>query len=168
MKGTDHKGFTLVELLVSISISVIVMSSIAYLTSYSSRNYRRASEDVSLQMEAQTIINQLDDLIMEAYNVKYDSNLLTIYQEDANYLIFVDTAKQKLLFEKVLPGETPTGDYIEFGRFVENFQVVDTGADDRNNVIEISIDLRREGKSYSIKENKVTLRNHIKQVTDLE
>lgn len=158
----DNKGITLVELMVSISISVLVTASIAYLISYSSRNYKNASEEVSLQTEAQTIINQLSDLIMESNNVKYNSNILTINQAEDTYLIKFDNALHQLLFEKVPVGNSPTGTYMIFGRYVEDFQVVDTGASNTNNKIVVSLSLKSDSKTYSIQDNVVTIRNQIR------
>ena len=163
-KETDNRGITLVELLVSIAICVIVIGSIVYFMSYSSRNYKNASEDVSLQTEAQTILNQLNSLIMEANNVKYDSNILTIQHEDATYSIIFDTTTHELLFDKVLTGVTPvpTPSYKLFGKYVEDFQVDDTHIDNKNNKIGISIALRIGTNTYSIDNNYITLRNQIK------
>lgn len=158
----DNRGITLVELMVSISISVIVIASITYLVSYSSRNYKKASEEVALQTEAQILIGQLNDLIMASYNVKYSGNLLTIRHEDVTYLIEHDIGTQELLFEKVPAGSSPTGDKALFGRYVKELHITDTGSDNSNHKIEIFMELQKGSRTFSIQDNTITIRNRIK------
>jgi prepilin-type N-terminal cleavage/methylation domain-containing protein len=160
-----NKGFTLLELIVSIAIMTLVMGSIAYFMTYSSRNYRNANEKINLQMESQTILNQLNDLIIEAYNVKFTGNVLTIYQKDARYIIALQTDKNELTFEKVLTGQTSIGDSQVFGEYIVNFSVTDTGSDNSNNVIKISFDLKQNQNTYAVHDSIIKLRNQIKSVS---
>ncbi|NLK26983.1 MAG: type II secretion system protein [Clostridiales bacterium] len=166
MKQLDNRGVTLIELIVGIAISGIVISSIAYLIQNSSRNYRDTREEVSLQMEAQTIINQLDDLIMEAYNVKYQDKELVIYQMDVIYRITLDTTEDNLYLEKVPAGESASDDRRLLGRYVKDFSVVDTGFDNQNSSIEITLNLKRNQNTYSIENHIITMRNRIQPVTN--
>ncbi|ROR30643.1 prepilin-type N-terminal cleavage/methylation domain-containing protein [Mobilisporobacter senegalensis] len=161
----DHTGFTLIELLVSISISALVMLSLVYIINYSTRNYRNASAEVSLQTEAQMMLNQMSDLIIEAYNVKYDpSGILTLYHEDYKYLIILDSLNQQLNFEKYYIGGDKIGNTELLGRYVTSFQVTDTGDDDDNSQIKISLSLKNGRNMYEIKDQLITLRNQIKPV----
>jgi len=167
IKSIDNKGFTLVELLIAMAISVIVIASIAYFMNYSSKNYRNSNDEVTLQTEAQTILNQLSDLIMEASNVKFDdaNDKLIIYQKDANeeFIISFDSANHRLMFEKnVYKGVELIANQKIFGQYVVSFQVKDTGTDDSNKEIEISFDLKKDTKTYSVQNSIVTLRNRIK------
>lgn len=50
----DHKGFTLVELLISIAILAIVIASVCSFILVGSRSYASANSDISVQQEAQT------------------------------------------------------------------------------------------------------------------
>lgn len=117
-------------------------------------------------MEAQTIINQLDDLIMEAYNVKYQDKELVIYQMDVIYRITLDTTEDNLYLEKVPAGESASDDRRLLGRYVKDFSVVDTGFDNQNSSIEITLNLKRNQNTYSIENHIITMRNRIQPVTN--
>lgn len=164
MNKSNNKGFTLLELLIGITIMLLVSSSILSLIVYSSRNYRKAQEELSLQIEAQTIINQLSDLLMEAENVKYREDELIIYHGDARYIITFDASRNELMYEKVKTGESTSGDKKLYGQYVVGIYVVDTGANDQNKTVQISIDLKKNQTEYSIQNHSVTLRNKIKKV----
>lgn len=165
IKNSQNTGFTLLELIVSISIMTLVVGSIAYFMAYSSRNYRNTNEEINLQMESQTILNQLNDLIIEAYNVKYSNNELTVYQKDVKYIITFDREDKELNFKKIIAGGAVTGNSQVFGRYVKTFSVVDTGADDSNKTIKISFELEHNKNSYTVDDSIITLRNQIKPVS---
>lgn len=161
----ENKGFTLIELVVSIAIMAIVITAVTYFMSRSTKNYQYASDDISLQTEAQTMMNQLCDIIMEANNVKFDPslNLLKIYQTNIIYVITFDTSNHKLMFKKTLhDGTNLTTDQI-FGEYVESFIVTDTGLANSNKEIGVSIGLKKGVKEYHF-HNIVTLRNRIQPV----
>lgn len=161
----DNRGFTLIEMLTAISILAIVMVSLAFIMSYSSRNYRNLNEEVALQTEAQIIMNQINDLIIEGYNVKFNpAGELTIYQEDVTYSIILDTTGHQLDFIKFTPDGTQIGNKELLGKYVEEFQVVDTGADDSNSQIQVSLSLKKEKSTFQLKNQVITLRNKIKPV----
>lgn len=165
MKKIDNKGFTLVELMIGIAIMSLLSISIVTFIGYGSRNYRKAQEEVTLQVEAQTIINQLSDLIIEAYNVKYQDDMLIIYHNDAKYFITLETSNNQLLYEKVKTDELSSGDKKLFGQYVTSLEIVDTGENDLNKTIQISINLKKNNTNYSIKEQYVTIRNKIKKIS---
>ncbi len=168
IKMIDNKGVTLIELLVAITISALVIGGVAALMRNSTRNYRDVNEEVSLQVEAQMMINQLNDLILEAYNVKFNDSKLMIYQNDAIFVITHDTVNNELLFEKVAIGEEPTGTAELFGRYVRYFSVVDTGEDDQNNQLKVTLKLEYNNSHYSIENQLITLRNRIKPINEKE
>ncbi len=62
----SEKGFTLVELLVSMCILAIVMTELMALMFNSSKLYRNGAYEVSLQSEAQQIIQQFEELAIDA------------------------------------------------------------------------------------------------------
>lgn len=160
----DNKGMTLVELLISIAISSIVIASIAFFMNYASRNYRNASNDVMLQTEGQTILNQLNEMIIEANNVKFAGATLTIYQEEETITITLDPAANELIYNKYkLDGTHLVTDELA-GKYVESWSVVDTGTDDSNRQIGLSLHLRKDSNTYQIENEIVSLRNSIKPV----
>ncbi|MCI6978377.1 MAG: prepilin-type N-terminal cleavage/methylation domain-containing protein [Lachnospiraceae bacterium] len=70
--GKDNKGFSLVELLVAITISAIVAGGIGYLLTTSLRMYNKDTVDVSLQQELQITLNQIVDYVMESETIVAD------------------------------------------------------------------------------------------------
>jgi prepilin-type N-terminal cleavage/methylation domain-containing protein len=160
----NNKGFTLVELIIAMAVSTIVIGSIASFMYYCTANYRRTNEETALQMEAQTIRNQLENLILEADNVKFDpaTDTLRIKQSNNLYIISLNGASHTLLFEKVPYGGTESGDKKLFGKYVEDLQVVDTGTGDTNNRIKFSFVLKLHDSTYAVENNSIRLRNRIK------
>ncbi len=159
----DSKGFTIVELIIAMAVSMIVIGSIASFLYYCSGNYRRTNEEITLQMEAQSIQNQLENLILEAENVKFEpaTDTLRIKQREVLYIITLDSSSHTLVFEKVSYGGTQSGDWKLFGRYVEGLQVVDTGSDNKNNRIEFSLRLQLNDCTYTVQEISIMLRNRI-------
>lgn len=62
----NNKGTSLVEMIVAIAIASIVIYMIMFFIKVASNSFRRTSDEVNLQMEAQTSVNQLANLAMEA------------------------------------------------------------------------------------------------------
>ena len=119
----DHKGMSLIELIISMTIAVIVVVMIITFISGASRAFRRTNDEVNLQFEAQTAGNQLAKLIMEAKKV---SDTITVTaEEDYRYVIdSLDLAEYSdyvIIFRKDLHkvylvemAEDQTPDSIEF------------------------------------------------------
>lgn len=84
----DKKGFTLVELIISMAVFAVVAGAITIFMITGTNSFNRTKHELDLQLQTQTVINQLDDMIRSANFVKYDSqsnpagtiNSLTIYR----------------------------------------------------------------------------------------
>lgn len=74
MKKNRNSGFTIVELLVAMSISLIIITGVGQFMVTSSNHYEAVDNQVKLQMEAQSVINCITDMILEANNVAYQSD----------------------------------------------------------------------------------------------
>lgn len=169
MINGKNKGFTLVELMVAIALSSLVISMIAILMGNVSRSYRIANGKISLQMEAQTIMNQLNHMIMEANNVVFSDidgdsdNDLTIYQKDKGYTITItfDSINHELLFtrEKTSGGESSLTKDL-FGQYVTGFMV--EPLETRGDTFLITLNLELGDNSFSL-ESKIKVRNKIKR-----
>ncbi|MCR5129134.1 MAG: prepilin-type N-terminal cleavage/methylation domain-containing protein [Lachnospiraceae bacterium] len=61
-----NKGYTLVELLVAVALLVIVMAEVGALMINSQTLYKRGFYEVNLQEEAQQIVQQIEDLLINA------------------------------------------------------------------------------------------------------
>lgn len=69
----DDHGFTLVELILAMTLTIIVTGIVISLLIFNSRSYIFASKEVNLQMESQTVMNQLNDILIEAEWVELTS-----------------------------------------------------------------------------------------------
>lgn len=164
----DNKGFSLIELIIAISISVVVLGILASFLWQSTNYYRRSSEEISLQMEAQTILNQLKDLIVEADCLVFDDTveptMLRIqHGEELLYEIILNNTGKTLDFAKAIKeadGSISRTMPQLFGQYVEHFHVSDTSGDD--SFIKVSFTLQGEYSKYEVKESIINLRNQIK------
>lgn len=68
----ENKGFSLVELLVAISIAAIVAGSVGYFLTTSLRMYNKETVNVALQQELQVTVNQIMDYAMESETIVAD------------------------------------------------------------------------------------------------
>lgn len=70
------------ELVISMGILTIVGGTLAILMIQGSKGYRNAKSELDLQMESQTVMAQLNTMIMESNMVNYDkvNHVLTLYQ----------------------------------------------------------------------------------------
>lgn len=61
----DHKGFTLVELLIAVTIMTIVIGAVCSFIIIGSKSYAEANNDISVQQEAQLALNQMSDVLID-------------------------------------------------------------------------------------------------------
>lgn len=90
-KLKNFKGFTLVELLLSIAILSIVMLVIIAILRSASINYTKGNFDVSAQSEAQILLSQMEEILIDA-NKPVKTNFQTDYEE---YIIDENLASEK-------------------------------------------------------------------------
>lgn len=99
----NNDGFTMVELIVSMAITAIVITMLAMIISAVVTSSRNASNEATLQKEAQFAINQLAEIIMEAKEitggsaVAPDKKYLIRGAESRYYAVFLK-ADEKCLY----------------------------------------------------------------------
>ncbi len=75
----DNKGFTLIELIVSIAILGLIMASVTTVIAYVSRTFVRGSADANMQRESQMVMNQIENLIVDTNGgVSYDDSVADV------------------------------------------------------------------------------------------
>ena len=79
-----NKGFTLVELLIAIAILSVVLITVTAVMLTGSRQFTKGSADVNMQNQAQLVVNQIEDMIIDTNGgVNYVDNTgereLTLY-----------------------------------------------------------------------------------------
>ena len=97
----DNNGFTLIELIAAMAIFVIVLSITISFLSYGVKSYTKTRNEADLQMDSQIVLNQIEDLAMEAHWIDFvevSSNVkaLLLYKTDNVDLVFWDKELKKL------------------------------------------------------------------------
>ena len=176
----NNNGITLLELIISMAISVIVVLMIVSLINTSFKVFRKTNDRVNLQMESQTSMNQLVHLIIESKNVtdavikqsdvdiRYQINRLTGYHD---YAILWRKDVKKLYLVELIPTVSvpiPTIDDINFdseedfdqeyllAEYVDEFSITTVGEDAALKRIVLHMALGDE--EYEITKE-ITLRN---------
>lgn len=83
----NNKGFSFVELICTVAIFSTVMTVVGGAMVVSANNYSRGSDELALQQEAQTTINIISNLVLDAVNVEYEGGVLTITNNNSQYEI---------------------------------------------------------------------------------
>lgn len=99
MLREDHRGLTLVELLVAIVIGAIVVLSVSGFMVVGARTFTSTSSEVNLQHESQIAYNQLQDLIID-----------TTLGIDYVYIAEGETTEIKILSDADIPSGTVLGE----------------------------------------------------------
>nr|WP_295681737.1 prepilin-type N-terminal cleavage/methylation domain-containing protein [uncultured Lachnoclostridium sp.] len=73
---SDHRGLTLIEVIVSLLIASLVLLAVTGFLMVSTRTYRTNSMETSLQMESQIALNQIDDLLMKASSYEWVNDIV--------------------------------------------------------------------------------------------
>ena len=166
----NNKCFSLIELLIAISISIVVLGIVASFLWQTTNYYRRSSEEIALQMEAQTILNQLKDMIVEADCVVFDDTVDPIvlkiqHGEDLLYEISFSSSGKVLNFVRAVreaDGSISRTTPQLFGQYVERFHTTDTV--DGDSFIKVSFTLQGDYSKYEVKDSLISLRNQIKPI----
>lgn len=69
----DNRGLTLVELIIAIAVTTIVMGAVTMFMYSAQKSYRIAKETIDLQIEAQILMEQLGNWVMECNRVEKTS-----------------------------------------------------------------------------------------------
>ncbi len=74
MKGKVRAGYSLIELMIAMAISVIVLTAIIGLIGFATRNMRITQTSVDLQNQAKETLNHMTTYVMEGSRVEWDDN----------------------------------------------------------------------------------------------
>ncbi len=178
----DNKGFTLVELIIVMAISSILMASISIFLFTGSQYFQLAKSEVDVQSEAQAVMNQVKDRVLECNNLDdYDasSNQFVLYsiseiqnpsgtgvvsQIDKKEIFWLDTTEGKLYY-RALKGADIAGVSVPFPNASKNKYLLAeyiTGIDviRTDNIVTVQISLEQGGRAYTVKDT-IKLRNRV-------
>ena len=85
----DHKGLSLVELIVTVAIMALVSAGIATAVVSATRNYSRGNSEVDLQQEVQVITNILNNIVIDSVDASNpsDTSILNITASNGDYYV---------------------------------------------------------------------------------
>lgn len=180
----NNYGYSLVEVLVAMTILAIAATAIFEFAIVASRHYRNETLEAEVQYEAQLAMNQIQDLLIDATegvsysysagggetlilsdagvtaNIKY----LTIYNDDRYYVLKWDGALEQIFYSEyrddgtgVFRLETNANEAL-MAEFVRVFSVDISQLEDNHSVrLDVTFD---NGREYQVTQN-VTLRNKV-------
>ncbi|MBR1691787.1 MAG: prepilin-type N-terminal cleavage/methylation domain-containing protein [Lachnospiraceae bacterium] len=186
-KGRNNKGFSVLEVVIAVSILSVASLIIVRLMTSSARFFENSNADVTLQSEAQLAANSIKELIVDCQHstqffdtksnpadvftdiggTKYE-NALLINNEDVQYLIYPDPSDSTQLLYLSRDRSSSSGkfdmsfnvsDAEVLAEYVSNFKV-DTSRYADSNIIEFSFDYDLRGRTYTGK-YQVYMRNKI-------
>lgn len=131
----DHKGFTLVELLIAIAIFSIVTASVCGFIVVGSKSYSEGNNDITIQQEAQLALNQMSDVLIDTTrSVNYvgynaDGSVMDLVLKDAEFssepeskaLIMYNGEVSKEVINPGLPSES-VNEIVSEGNGNKNYQ----------------------------------------------
>lgn len=170
----NNKGYTLVELLVSVALLAIIMVEIFGVMQNSSKLYSNGTYEVELQTEAQQVIQQMNELMIDAdhtisanYNALTNSDDITIsFNGVAIYNIILSKSDPKYPYgvlyytkQDLVDGSTTTPAPIPMAEYVHSISL--NMADyDQNDFVTLSVSMNNGKYSY-VANQTIYLRNEI-------
>jgi type II secretory pathway component PulJ len=162
----DNKGISLLELVIAMVITSIVLSMLLFFINGATNVFKKSNNQVSLQLDAQTTINQISKLAMEAYSMEvYPESsaepVRFIFEQESGYTAIVyDETRNILYLLEAVTLEAACNDAVDKSLHYLAGNVDDFGitadADKRNVKIGLSLKLGKD--SYSINRT-VKMRN---------
>lgn len=174
MESKD-KGFTLVELAVVMAIMGVIGLAVVGFIGISANQYKSVNKEVDVQQEAQIMMNQIGDLIVDAQKgIKYEvtgaQKNLIIYEEDCVYNVIFRAADSNIYLRKdvvdMSTGGLTIGKESLMAEYVKDFEPVLDEAESKNSV-KITVAFDKGGKKYSSTQN-FTIRNKVPMGDDVE
>lgn len=125
-KARKHnQGFSLIELLIALTILSIVMIMVVQFMSTSSAAYRKNEKNLNIQTEAMTVMEQMSDTLMQAKYIRIvtkDKGMYTITKTDASTNDNVRTIAEATSYTPI------TYDFVpdNFGNYAEKQSLEDS------------------------------------------
>jgi len=180
----SNKGFSLMELLVTILVSAIVTAAVAGFLSMGLNYYRRTNAETALQVESQVAELFLTELLQESENYSYYvgadcpagvSNALEVLRDGNRYVVakkgellvygMVDNPSEPNVTARIQNVTDKGIDEVFLARYVTEFKVEKAtlleSIDDQNGLVKLTMKFETDGKIYTGTQT-VLLRNTVK------
>ena len=164
MNSLGNKGITLIEIILTTAVSMTVILAITIFMTTGNKSYNEAKKSLNLQAEAQILMNQICDKILEAnciddYNFEkrecafYQVNENTKQIEDMVVLWYDGESNLYSFKEKPKTGEFKPDEKNLLARHVKTIDIKRDGS-----LVTVFFVLNQGKKEYQLK-NQIRLRN---------
>lgn len=180
MKTLNNKGYSLVELLMTILIMGIVMLGVAMIMRTTSVSYRNGNSEVAVQSEAQIVANQIEELMVDStdgisgvYHDGSGKRVCSVTTGIYKHWLVFDASVSKLYYSKTGSSEGSYGSLSLMADYVTDFDVTGwspydaTNTDPQplsDNMVTVEISMDNDGYVYSAVKD-VYFRNAIENKT---
>lgn len=148
----NFKGYSLIELLISVALFGIVMISITSILASSSNAYKNETFEIKMQEDSSLVLAQLDELLIEATSFSIPSgNNYTIVNNGTTYNINYDGNNLSI------NGEVISDCVSDFS--IGGWSTTTTSANCDNSVL-VKLDLKKDDYTYK-SEKQIYLRNNL-------
>lgn len=164
--GSQNKGFTLVEIIIALSISAFITINIVLLSGNSFRLHRNTKVTSQIEIETQVIMNNLKKTIQESSSLVYEtkdskySYVFTVAGKEVEYLCVGD----KIYYTESIPEDKFSIDTDEnyLGQYVKELSINNNSSYSLENkniqTVEVNLTAEQSGIEGSLSET-VRLRN---------
>ena len=159
----NNRGFTMVELIVSIAILGIIAVAVSSFLLAGTRSYTKVNYAVRLQYETQLAMNQIESYVMNgSQGIAWDNKTLYIVNSDKTMTVLKLSGTQILLFSDAKQKEPTIDDKNIFAEHVKDLKIEFTpqASDKPQNATTAKVTLTMEsgGRTYTGVQ-KIALRN---------
>ncbi len=168
----NNKGFTITEFLVAFGIMGVIVTTVGYMMTTSSKTYSSLSTEAQLQSEAQLVANAISELAIDSfdagnvmkadYTTKNDTGISDTSQlvllsrtktVNTRYYITLNRTKKELeLYSQTYNASSKTYSSLDgpslLGQYLDNFEVSLDRVKDEN-IISFKLVYTKNGKSYT-------------------
>ena len=147
LQKLNNRGLTLVELICAVAILSLIGTTIGGILVVSARSYDTGINEVDLQQEAQMIVNQISDLVIDttpSSPVTFSGSTLSIPQGDGTHEVEYDSASGSLYYSYASTTETISDELMATGITVFS---VDTSSFTDSGNLYVDLGLKRESQN---------------------
>lgn len=176
-RAENNKGFSMVELLIAFGIMGVIVTTVGYMMTTSSKTYSSLSTEAQLQAEAQLVANAISELAIDSFDAgntyenKLESNidstvrdrLILLSKTKTDAARYIITHSDKKLYLQKQEFDLDADEYKSaesaalLGQYIEDFEVNLSRVKDEN-MISFTLTYVKNGKKY-VGDYQVLMRN---------